>query len=38
MRILVDTIRYCHEMQVVHRDIKVELDLIFLAIKFTVEQ
>jgi serine/threonine protein kinase len=25
MRILIDAIRYCHEMNVVHRDIKVEL-------------
>lgn len=23
MRIIVDAIRYCHEMNVVHRDIKV---------------
>jgi len=28
MRILVDTIRYCHDMNVVHRDIKVLIVII----------
>ena len=37
MRILVDTIRYCHEMNVAHRDIKVKIST-NPALKFTDEQ
>ena len=35
MRILVDTIRYCHEMNVVHRDIKVTIVVIGPALELT---
>ncbi len=44
MRVIVDAVRYCHEMNIVHRDIKVSLFDILLgiccvnkAIKFTID-
>ena len=34
MRIVLDAIRYCHEMDVVHRDIKVTSSLLSLKIYY----